>query len=71
MKKVGYTYQVAGENLAIDFSDTEDVVAAWMASPDHCANIMAPAFRDFGVACATSSGSTYRIYWTMELGAPR
>jgi uncharacterized protein YkwD len=67
----GYDWSTTGENIAAGQPTVAAVVAAWMASPDHCANIMTPAFRDFGVACATSSTSTYRIYWTMELGAPR
>ncbi|MBI1834048.1 MAG: hypothetical protein HYR90_04470 [Candidatus Andersenbacteria bacterium] len=50
IKKHGYTYQVAGENLAIDFTEAEDVVAAWMASPSHKANIMHSEYTETGVA---------------------
>lgn len=50
IKKTGYAYQVAGENLAIDFSEAEDVVAAWMASPTHRANIVHPDYVETGVA---------------------
>ena len=53
MSKVGYTYQVAGENLAIDFTEAEDVVSAWMASPTHRANIVQPDYTETGVAVAT------------------
>lgn len=53
IQQAGYTYQVAGENLAIDFSEAEDVVAAWMASPSHKANILHPDFTQTGVAVAT------------------
>lgn len=67
----GYDWSTTGENIAAGQPTVAAVVQAWMASPGHCANIMNPAFRDFGVACATSSSSTYRIYWTMALGAPR
>ena len=35
IEKVGYDYQYAGENLAINFSDSKDVTNAWMASPLH------------------------------------
>ncbi|MEX0650285.1 MAG: CAP domain-containing protein [Candidatus Andersenbacteria bacterium] len=50
IQKHGYVYQVAGENLAIDFTEAEDVVAAWMASPSHKDNILHSAYTETGVA---------------------
>jgi uncharacterized protein YkwD len=50
MKKTGYSYQVAGENLAIDFLDGEDVVAAWLASPTHKANMLHTEYTETGIA---------------------
>ncbi len=50
MKQTGYTYQVAGENLAIDFLDSEDVVAAWLASPTHKANLLHKDYTETGIA---------------------
>jgi|SRR5579859_866569 len=49
-KDVNYRYAVAGENLARDFSNTNDMVAAWMASPTHRANIMNDRYKEIGVA---------------------
>lgn len=46
----GYRYVAAGENLARDFGVTSDMVAAWMASPTHKANIMNPRYQEIGVA---------------------
>src|SRR3989344_374760 len=34
----GYKFSVAGENLAKSFSNPEEVVSAWMASPTHREN---------------------------------
>ena len=48
----GYDYQYAGENLAVRFVDSKDVVAGWMASPTHRANIVKPAYADVGVGIA-------------------
>lgn len=45
-----YKYQHAGENLARDFSSPKDVVAAWMASPTHKANILDKRYQDIGIA---------------------
>ncbi len=49
MKKVGYRYQYAGENLAVHFATAEDVESGWLASPTHKANILDPAFKEIGV----------------------
>lgn len=47
---VGYQYQYAGENLAIDFATTQEVHNALMASPSHRANILNGNFTEIGVA---------------------
>ncbi len=53
ISKADYKYQVAGENLAIDFVQAERVVEAWMASPTHRENIMHPDYTETGVAVMT------------------
>jgi hypothetical protein len=47
---VGYKYVVAGENLAKNFSTSQAVVDAWMASPTHRDNIVKPSYREIGFA---------------------
>lgn len=47
---VGYNYQYAGENLAIDFLDSQELFQAWYASSTHRANIINPKFKDIGIA---------------------
>lgn len=53
MSKNEYAYSVAGENLAIDFTEAEDVVAAWIASPTHKENMLLPQYTETGVAVVT------------------
>lgn len=53
LEKVGYRYQYAGENLAINFSDSKDVTAAWVASPAHKANIVKENYTEIGTGIAT------------------
>ncbi len=48
----GYQYQYAGENLAVRFIDSADVVNAWMASPSHRANMIKPVYTEIGVGVA-------------------
>ena len=46
----GYTpYLQLGENLAIEFTNTESLVLAWMNSPTHRANILNESFQDQGM----------------------
>jgi hypothetical protein len=49
---VGYSYKYAGENLAVNFSDSLDVHRAWLASPTHKKNIIDPRFTEIGIATA-------------------
>ncbi len=52
---VSYNFRYAGENLAINFSDSNDVVKAWMDSPGHRANILSNHFTEIGIATAKGS----------------
>lgn len=55
IKKSGYSYVVAGENLAVDFIDAEPIEDAWMASPGHRANILNKSFEEIGIGIATGT----------------
>ena len=50
--QAGYDYAAAGENLAVNFTDSSDVTHAWMASPSHRANIMNGNYTEIGIATA-------------------
>jgi uncharacterized protein YkwD len=47
-----------GENIARGAS-TDEIVAAWMDSPEHRANILLPGFTHVGTAVSGSGGSAY------------
>lgn len=51
-QKVGYNFEYAGENLAVNFIDSQDVMNAWMNSPEHRANILNGNFTQIGIATA-------------------
>lgn len=53
LEQVGYKYQYAGENLAINFTDSKDVTDAWMNSPTHKANIVKDKYTEVGTGIAT------------------
>lgn len=46
----GYKFTYAGENLAKNFTSSDDVVKAWMASPTHRDNLLNPKYQDIGIA---------------------
>lgn len=68
----GYGWSSLGENIAAGQTGINQVVDGWIASEGHCANLLNPAFSEVGLACVSGSASTtYRSYWTMDLGQPR
>ena len=68
--RAGYEFRLTGENIALGPESAEEVVAGWLASPGHCANIMDSRFQDIGVGLATGRGRG-KIYWVQTFGAPR
>lgn len=53
VQEAGYKYSYAGENLAVNFFDSKDVVEAWMRSPGHRANIVNNNYTEIGIALAS------------------
>jgi hypothetical protein len=50
MEQSGYRYLLAGENLARGYTNSQEVVEAWMNSPSHRSNILNGRFKEIGVA---------------------
>jgi len=48
--KAGYDYKYAGENLAIDFLDSQELHNAWINSASHRDNIINPNYSSIGIA---------------------
>lgn len=46
----GYNYAYAAENLAMNFSTSSGVVAGWMGSSEHRANMLNGVYKDVGIA---------------------
>jgi len=71
VERAGYRYRATGENIAAGQTSAEDAMAAWITSPEHCANLMNPAFTEMGAAFAVDPGSKMGVYWTQTFGRPR
>lgn len=72
VKAAGYTYQYAGENLAVRFTDSNEVVQAWMASPSHRENMLKSQYTEIGIGVAQGEfkgePATYIVQY---FGTPR
>jgi uncharacterized protein YkwD len=63
----GYTFNTAiGENIAEGYPTVSQVVAGWMGSPEHRANILQSLFTVIGVGVARDSSGGY--WWTTDFG---
>lgn len=69
---VSYDFVYAGENLAVNFTDSGDVVTAWMNSPSHRENILNGSYTEIGVGTATGTYKGYPTVFVVQLfGTPR
>ena len=65
--QAGYNgWNALGENIAAGYPTPEAVVAGWMSSPGHRANMLSPNFTEMGIGLV--SGGKYGAYWTQEFG---
>lgn len=66
-EKAGYQFLYAGENLAVNFSDSSDVDRAWMNSPGHRANILNGKFTEIGIATAKGMYNGRETIFVVEM----
>jgi uncharacterized protein YkwD len=71
VRRGGYDARVVGENVASGVPTAAEVVAGWLASPGHCANIMDARFTEMGIAYSVAPRSDGAIYWTQLFAARR
>jgi uncharacterized protein YkwD len=68
-EKAGYTSWVfLAENLAAGQPTPDRVVQAWMNSPTHRANILAPEAKEVGLGHAFNPNARFGNYWALEFG---
>jgi hypothetical protein len=71
VKETGYSYSYAGENLAKNFRTSEAIMAAWMASPEHQANVLSRNYSEVGFAFVNGEIDGKSVKLTVALyGAP-
>ncbi len=72
LDQVGYAYDYAGENLAVNFTESEEVTDAWMKSPTHRANIEKKQYTEMGsgIAAGIYKGKE-AVFVVQEYANPR
>jgi uncharacterized protein YkwD len=70
---VHYAWQTAEENIATGYMTPAATVWAWMASPDHCRNILDPSIRNVGTGerpAPVRGWASSPATWTQDFGLP-
>jgi len=69
VQDAGYRGNGGGENIAYGKLDLKGIVALWMASPKHRANILEPKFTETGIGLGrTDQGD---VYYTQVFATPK
>jgi hypothetical protein len=72
IKQNGYNYKYAGENLAMNFSETDQVINGWLNSPSHKANLLNSNYKDIGVAVLSGQvNGQSRVVVVQMFGSPK
>ncbi len=67
IRRAGYPFQAAGENVAYGFAGVDAVMAGWMRSPGHRRNILGQ-FTAMGAGRAIAPDGV--SYWCVTFGTP-
>ncbi|MBP9759782.1 MAG: hypothetical protein KBD24_00245 [Candidatus Pacebacteria bacterium] len=66
---VGYQYDYAGENLALDFVDSHKVKEAWMQSSSHRSNLLKSSYTEIGTGVATGTYDGREVQFVVQIYA--
>jgi len=72
LRRAGYAFATAAENIGGGAPTPEEAAAAWEQSPPHARNLLVPAVRDAGAGHAKASGpgQPFTDYWCLILAEP-
>ena len=72
VRKAGYAPHIVAENIARGPFTVDEVMDDWMLSREHRANLLHPAFRDFGAGIVVGRNSAvgFTVIWVQDFAAP-
>jgi uncharacterized protein YkwD len=70
LRRGGYRFSSAGENIAAGQDTLLDVFGAWRASPGHRSVMLTRDVTRMGIAAVQAPGSAYKIFWAMIVAKP-
>lgn len=71
-EQAGYKYEYAGENLAVNFTDSSEVHTAWVKSRGHFLNIINPRYTEIGIATSTGTYKGREAVFVVQMfGTPQ
>lgn len=65
----GYQASRLAENVAAGYRTPAAVMALWMGSAGHRANILNPAFKALGIGKAYNAEGHHKFYWVQDFGS--
>ena len=65
----GIAPKIAAENLAVLFSDSQELVDSWMGSPTHKSNILKPEFKFTGIGIYPGTFEGYKTNFVVQFFA--
>lgn len=75
ISRTGYRWRSYRENVGVGYTDVRQVVAGWIASPEHRANLLADDVTQAGIGYAGGPGMVMgnmpRLFWALVLATPR
>ncbi len=71
--QAGYVWKTCGENIAMGQLSAQEVMAGWINSESHRANLLNPAYTEIGLGYAEAAANHQQKwpYWVQEFAAPR
>lgn len=70
--KANYNYRLAGENLAMNFMSSNEVLNAWLNSESHRKNLLLNDFQEIGIAVGSGLiNGQQTVVVVQEFGIPR
>ena len=69
LRREGYAYALAVENIGEGHETAAEIVTGWMESPSHRENMLAVGLREVGFGVARAENG--RLHWSMVAAAER